>query len=52
VTDLGEAGLLGDLFGPVLDRASFDLDALAAIPAGQMVMVSVGLAPAVQDLAG
>ena len=51
VTDLGEAGLLGDLLGPALDGAAFDLDAATAVPAGQMVVVGVGLAAPVQDLA-
>jgi hypothetical protein len=51
VADIGEAGLPRDLLGPALDGATLDLDAAATGTAGQVVMVGVGLAAPVQDLA-
>jgi hypothetical protein len=52
VTHFSEPGLLGYLLGPVLDGTAFYLHAAAAVAAGEVVMVRVGLATAVQDLAG
>src|SRR5579859_1602537 len=46
-----EAGLRGDLFGPALYRAAFDFHAAATGAAGQVVMVGVGAAAAVEGLA-
>ena len=50
VVDRGEAGLGGYLLGPLLDGAALDLDAAAADPAGQVVMVDRAAALAVEDL--
>ena len=50
MTDLREPGLLGDLFCPALDGLALYLDAAPAVAAGQVVMMGVGLAAAVQDL--
>jgi len=51
VPHVREASLLCHLVGPPLHGLAFDLDAATAVPAGQMVMVGVGLAPAVKRLA-
>jgi hypothetical protein len=51
VTDIGKPCLLGHLLGPPLDRPPFDLNAAAAVAASQVVVMGVGLAPAVQDFA-
>jgi hypothetical protein len=51
VADVGEAGVAGDPFGPLLDGAAFDLDALAAVAAGQVVVMRAGAALAVERLA-
>jgi hypothetical protein len=48
--DLREPSLLGDLLGPALDGLALDLDAPPAGAAGEVVMMSVGLAPPVQGL--
>jgi hypothetical protein len=50
--DVAEPGLLCYLVSPPFHGPAFDLDAVAAVPAGQVVVMGVGLAPAVQDLAG
>jgi len=52
VVDRGEARLGGHLLGPLLDGAALHLDAAAAGPAGQVVMVNRGRALPVEDLAG
>jgi hypothetical protein len=51
VAHVGEFGVAGDPLGPLLDRPALHLDARAAVPAGQMVMVGARLAPAVEGLA-
>jgi hypothetical protein len=51
VTDVGETSLGGDLFGPPLDGAALDLHAPAADTAGEVMVVRVAAAAAVQRLA-
>jgi len=51
VPDFGEARLASNLVGPAFDRLALDLDAAPAVPAGQVVMMGVGLAPPVKNLA-
>ena len=48
--DLGEPCLPGDLVGPAFDGLALDLNAAPAVPAGQVVMMGVGLAAPVQNL--
>ena len=50
--DLGEASPLRDVIGPALDGFPLDLNAAATTPAGQVVMVGVGLAAPVERLPG
>jgi len=50
VVDRREAGLGRDLFRPLLDDPALHLDAAAAHPAGQVVMVRGGAALPVEDL--
>jgi len=51
VPDIGESGLGGYLLCPPLDGAALDLDAAPAVPAGQVVVMRVTAAPAVERLA-
>jgi hypothetical protein len=51
MTYVGEPGVGGYLLGPPLDSLALDLDATAAVAAGEVMMVSVRAAAAVQDLA-
>ena len=51
MADVGEPGLGRDLLGPQLNRLALDLDAATAVPAGQMVVMGVGAAAAVEGLA-
>ncbi len=48
----GEAGLGGDLLGPLLDDPALDLDAAAADAAGEVVVVRGRSALPVKGLAG
>jgi len=50
VVHRGEASLGSDLLGPALHDASLDLDAAPALAAGQVVVVHVAGAPAVERL--
>ena len=52
VVHRGEAGLGGDLFRPLFDGSALDLDAPAADPAGEVVVVHGGVALPVEDLTG
>ena len=51
VADVGEAGLGGHLLGPALHRAPLHLHAVTAVAAGQVMVVGVASALAVQGLA-
>src|SRR5579871_5083464 len=48
---LGEARFGGDLLGPLLHDAALDLDAAAALAAGEVVVVPGGVALSVECLA-
>lgn len=51
MVDVRETGLVSHVIRPALHRLALDLDASAAAPAGQMVVVGVGPAPPVPDFA-
>ncbi len=52
MSDLGEPRLFGYLLGPAFHVTPFYFHAAAAVAAGQVMVVGVGLAAAIQDLAG
>src|ERR1700760_671694 len=51
VPDLGEPVFPGHLLGPLLHRATFDINAAATLTAGQVVVVTAGTALPVERLA-
>jgi hypothetical protein len=51
MADVGKAGLGGYLLSPPLHRASLHLDAAPAVAAGQMMVMGVALASAIESLA-